>query len=359
MRRSLKRFLSKPWVRRVVVGLSLAYPVTLLAAALVFRFVGERWWVSGVVMFLPRLAFALPLLVLVPLLFVLGERRVLHAQAVSVLLVLFPLMGFVLPGPAPATSGPVLRLLSFNVNSLFAGPEQVFREIVAHAPDVVLVQESSGEAKFEELFRGRYPFVETSTQFLVASRWPVATTSPERLSYEGRSRSPRFMRHVIRTPAGPVTFYNVHPLSPRESFYELRGNDGFRKELRSGRIFSGSAASVIEANAGLRRLQIETIARLASEESGPVVVAGDLNQPDPSPLTGGTLGELRDAFREGGWGFGYTFPASEFKARRTPKIPWMRLDRVLLRGPIATKRFAVGCEGVSDHRCVIADLARP
>ncbi|HEX6272901.1 MAG TPA: hypothetical protein VFZ53_07675, partial [Polyangiaceae bacterium] len=122
MRRPLKRFLSKPWVRRLVVGLSLAYPVTLLVAALVFRFVGERWWVSGVVMFLPRLAFALPLLVLVPLLVVLGERRVLYAQAASVLLVLFPLMGFVLPGPAPATSGPVLRLLSFNVNSLFAGP---------------------------------------------------------------------------------------------------------------------------------------------------------------------------------------------------------------------------------------------
>lgn len=341
-----------------MLALAVLYPVGLVVLVLLFRFVGERWWVTAIAIFLPRIGFGLPLVVLVPALLWLRERRWLWSQAVALLVLVFPLMGLVLPAPGPSAGPNGFRLLSFNVDSSQSGKQEVFQRIVDANPDVVLLQESTDGSLLHELFKKRYPHVEVSTQFLVASRFPiVATTSPKRIDYEGRDRSPRFLRHVIRTPLGPVTFFNVHPVSPRDNFYELRGRAGFTRELRSGRFFAGAAAPTIASNAGLRALQIETFGKMASGENGPVVLAGDVNQPDPSPLVENELGAFRDGFREGGWGFGYTFPASQFKGRRTPKVPWMRLDRILLRGPIVATRFSVGCAGVSDHLCVVADLA--
>jgi len=354
----LKRFFSKRWVQRLVFALAIAYPACLAAVAISFRFVGERFWVLAAAMFLPRIGFGLPLVVLVPLLVALGNRRLLALQGLSLLVLVFPLMDFVPPGPGPSAKKPGFRLLSFNVNSSASGRDGVFSAIAALDPDVLVLQETTDFSKLDELVRRRFPTVELSTQFLIASRWPIrSTTEPPRIAYRDRERSPRFLRHVIDTPLGPVTLYNVHPLSPRESFYDLRGESGMKNELRSGRIFSGPAADSFAANSALRALQIRTFARMASKETGPVVVAGDLNQPGPSPLLSGELGAFRDAFREAGWGFGYTFPGAAFKGRRTPKVPWMRLDRIFLRGPIAATRFVTACAGVSDHLCVAADIA--
>ena len=309
-------------------------------------------------MFLPRLVLALPLVVLLPLLFILRDRRLLALQGVSLLALVFPLMGVVLPGPGPSAGRAGFRLMSFNVNSSFSGREAVFAEITAQAPDVVVLQENTDFSKLDELLRSRYPVVELSTQFVIASRWPVRSTmEPPRLEYLERDRSPRFLRYTIETPLGVVTLFNVHPLSPRESFYDLRGEAGLRKELTSGRLLAGSAAASFEANSGLRKLQIETFGRMASRTDGKVIVAGDFNQPDPSRVLSDELGSFRDAFREAGWGFGYTFPGAAFKGRRTPKVPWMRLDRILLRGPLVATSFATRCAGVSDHLCVVADIA--
>jgi endonuclease/exonuclease/phosphatase (EEP) superfamily protein YafD len=356
---SVTRFFKRPWLRRSVVVLSVAYPVALLITLVLFRFVGEGWWVTSVAMFLPRVAFGLPLLVLVPALLLLREYRLLASQVVALFLLVFPLMGFVLPGPSPAASNKGFRLLSFNVNSSATGRDAVFAEIALQNADIVLLQESTEWSELHELLKRRYPAVVVSTQFLVASRWPVlSTTDPPRLAYGPDQRSPRFLRHVIQTPLGNVTFYNVHPLSPRENFYALRGDRGFTRELRSGRLFAGAAAKTVEDNAALRALQIRAFAEMAVRDEGPVVIAGDINQPDPSPLVAEHLADFRDAFRTGGWGFGYTFPGAAFKGRRTPKRPWMRLDRIFMRGPITATRVTVACDGVSDHWCVVADLAK-
>jgi endonuclease/exonuclease/phosphatase family metal-dependent hydrolase len=36
----------------------------------------------------------------------------------------------------------------------------------------------------------------------------------------------------------------------------------------------------------------------------------------------------------------------------------MRIDRILTSHDLVFTRFAVGCEGASDHLCVVADVAR-
>jgi vancomycin resistance protein VanJ len=334
-----------------VIVLAVAYPAALIVTAMVMRLIGEGWWVSGVALYLPRIGFALPLPVIVPLLFVFRLRRLLWTQLVALLVILFPLMGLVLPWPTLSHKDvPTLRLLSFNVNSGFEGNEKIDAYLREFSPDIIVLQEVGWEAdKLAGVLRDRYPAVEAGGQFIVASRFPILeVTDPDRLPYFGRMRSPRFMRYLVDGPLGRFVLYNVHPVSPRGVFYELRGR-GLRREILSGHIFSGDKAFDMQENSSLRALQIQAVADLAARDTYPVVLAGDLNLPGLSSVFAKNLSAYQDGFARGSSGFGYTFPS---------RRPWMRLDRVLAGEQMRFVEFQVGCKGASDHLCVVADLQR-
>lgn len=330
------------WLGAVIV----AYPVCLAVVAGLLHFVGEAHWATTIGLYLPAVGYLVPALPL-GLLAAWLNPRLLLAPVVGAGIALVPLMGFRWTLGA-AEDGPHLRVLSYNVDTLSGGVEAVVEQIRVHDVDLVLLQESDyDEEKLIELLQRAYPHVERSTQFVLASRFPVReTTKPRRLRYFEDLRSPRFLRYLIETPLGALAVYNVHPLSPRDSLSVVRG-EGLRRELVSGRLFRGVHRRVIEANTGLRALQIETVGRMAREESVPVIVAGDLNLPSPSPLLRRSLGFLQDGFAAAGRGFGYTFPT---------KRPFLRLDRVMVSEDLRVTRFEVGCGRVSDHHCVIADL---
>src|SRR5436190_13621073 len=150
------------WAPRTIAVLAMGYPMLLLLAILLLRFVGEAWWVTDVGLYLPRLPLALPLPFLALALWLCGRRRLLLTQLVAAVLLLFPLMGLVLPWPARAHAGaPRMRVLSYNVNSAYGGLDRILAEVDRFAPDVVLLQElfSNGEAAAARL-RGRYPVVQ-------------------------------------------------------------------------------------------------------------------------------------------------------------------------------------------------------
>jgi vancomycin resistance protein VanJ len=338
-------------LRLVVRTLGVAYPVSLLAVALLLRFVGEGFWLTTFALYLPRIGFALPLPFVAGGLFFCRMRRLLWLQAASILLVVFPLMGFVVPWRAAKDlNAPTLRVLSFNVDSGFGGAEAIVEQIDRYSPDVVLLEESGNPEAFNRVLESRYPTVVVSGQFVVATRYGIsATVEPDRLPYYGQLRSPRFIRQVLESPLGPIVFYTVHPISPREALFAVRGENGLRKEVLSGRVFASAAAPLIGINAGLRTLQIQTIAEAAARETGPVVIAGDTNLPGLSRTLHRYLSGYEDAFAKAGWGFGYTFPTNKWR-------PWMRIDRILTNDRLRAVRFEVGQGKLSDHRCVVADL---
>jgi vancomycin resistance protein VanJ len=348
----MKSALIKTWLRRGVVLLAVLYPIALAAVIIAMRFVGERWWATGAALYLPRIGFALPLVLLVPVLAVLRLRGLLALQLLSLVLVVFPLMGFVLPGVGDSSrSGSGFRLLTYNINSALGGEDKIVEEIERYSPDVVLFQEIGGsEGALTKRLSATYPTIRASGQFLIASRFPVVSSSvPARLPFYGVLRSPRFVQQVLDTPLGKIAVYNVHPISPREGLIVLRGQ-GLRREALSGRLLFGLNAWALRANNGLRNLQIQAIGELADHEPYPVVIAGDTNLPTLSGILFRHLSAYRDAFAEAGWGLGYTFPTNRRKGA------WMRLDRILFRGPLRAVHVEVGKSRASDHRCVVADL---
>jgi endonuclease/exonuclease/phosphatase (EEP) superfamily protein YafD len=335
---------------RAVAAIAVLYPLLLLCLAAAFRFIGERWWVTGVGLYLPRALFAAPLPFILVALAGMRLHRLLWTQVVAVLLIAFPLMGLVLPWPTLARSAPSVRVLSYNVNSGFGGARNVVDEIERYSPDIVLLQEVGPSEPIASMLREKYPTVDAVNQFILATRYPVLTVvDPNKIEYHGRSRSPRFVRQVLDTPLGHVVFYNVHPLSPREVFYALRGQ-GLRREILSGRLFSSSNTTVFQANAGLRALQVQDFAVASRRETDPVVVAGDTNLPGLSYVFACNLSAYQDGFEKAGWGFGYTFP--------TTRSPWMRIDRILASEQLRFVRFVTGSSRSSDHVAVVADLQR-
>jgi endonuclease/exonuclease/phosphatase (EEP) superfamily protein YafD len=339
----------RPSFVRGVQVVALAYMVAIAVVTVLLAAVGERWWVTLVGLYMPRVVLGAPLPFLVAALWGVRSWRLLGAQAASLLLLLFPVLGLTLPSPAPSRKEPSLRVLSYNVNSTYFGLDAVVAEIDRHRPDVVLLQEIGSPGELATAMRARYPTVIVDGQFLTASRYAVASEmDPEKLPFHGRQRSPRFLEQTLGTPLGPVAFFALHPISPREELYGLR--HGWRQRLLSGHIFSDDVGRRAEENAGLRDLQIQTVAEAASKEPGPVVLAGDTNLPGLSGTYRRYLSRFQDGFTRAGWGFGYTFPSEHNKR------PWMRIDRIMANDALVFTGFHVGSAGPSDHLPVVADM---
>ncbi len=347
MRARLKR-----WFATLIVACGVGYPLALLCVIGSLWFVGERWWVTGFALYLPRVLFAVPLPLLVLALALLRRKRLMRLQVVSLLLVLFPLMGLSVAWPRHVSdTTPKLRILQYNVNSCYGGADQVAAEILAQAPDVAFVQElpSWRRAELQTALAEHYPHVYGISEFMVASAYPIVSVEEAReLEYEKKLLPARLVKYVIDTSLGRVAFFSLHPISPRSDFRHTRAG-GLSKEIKSGRLFERALHVDMQRTSRLRALQIHAAVAWARAESKPAVLLGDTNVPHLSAVRHDLLSAFYDGFSQVGFGFGNTFPA---------RFPWMRLDLILASEQLRFLSFDVGTSQASDHRCVVADVAR-
>ena len=336
-------------IKRALVALAISYPLALLAVLGLLAWVGENHWLTTLALYVPRLPLLAPLPLLSVALLIVRRKALLWTQALALVILLFPLMGFVLPWRPARADAFTFRVFSLNASNGQFGYELIGREILRIRPDVAFLQEAVHAPELIETLEAHYPYVDHDDQFIVASRFPIEErTDPERLSYRGRQRGARYRRYRLTTPLGPMAFYSVHPASPRGvlNMHRFRGIFG---RLRRGELFEGDPAEDVGYNTGHRALQVEAFAKGARAESLPVVIVGDTNLPGLSKTFRRNLSEFQDGFVAAGSGFGYTFPA---------KYPWMRIDRVLVSQGLRVVSFGVDCKGASDHLCVTAEIQR-
>jgi endonuclease/exonuclease/phosphatase (EEP) superfamily protein YafD len=343
------------WWVTAARAVAVAYVAALLVVIVGFRALGERWWVTQVGLYLPRVGFGLPLPFVVLALLVARSYRWLVTPVLALVLLVFPLMGLHLPGSRSASAAAHrLRIFTFNIAE---GGRAEIADIVARAragdADLIVFQET--DRVDTELFRTSLEgyFFDKTDQFVLASRFPIEERffPPRFPSPDGTpARSRRFVRYRIAAPGGPIHFYNVHPVSPRDALQDLRG-EGIRYQVTSGRIFHPPTGE-INANTALRVAQLAAVAEDAAASPYPVLIAGDTNVPQLSWAFGHSLGRYHDAFAEVGSGFGYTFPA----VGKSPA--WLRIDRVLADDHFRFLSCAVVPDRLSDHFAVTADVER-
>ncbi len=251
---------------------------------------------------------------------------VLSASAAIVVAAEAPL--FRSHGASFAPSAP-FRVMSFNTWSENADDRGIARVVAAQRPDVLLLQEIPPDVfgrVVERLQGGReggalqWAYAPDLMQGVI-SRFPVESRAS--LEDEGQTQEV-----VLRTPAGRVTVFNVHPLR----------TGGWRHRYRE-------IAALLEDH--------------VLRERGPVILAGDLNAPDASDLYALVARHLRNAHREAGAGFGFTYPSPSVRwAGFLPLPPLVRIDHVFFGdGLVAVRAGTIEDSGGSDHRPVFADLA--
>ena len=300
----------------------------------------ERWWLGSLNLYLPQWLWAVPGAVVLAVT-ALAAWRWAWVPLLALGWVFGPVMGWCgYGGSAPAESGGTrLRVMTYNVKwGSRDGGAGAVGDIARFHPDLIQMQDSGGvmQGAIGRALAGWN--VQTSGQFLVASRLPLTPLEDRDLSFD--SHPHHCVRYQMQVGGQAVTVYNVHLLSPREGLVAARHTQ------------SGDG---MEANADARLWQARRLSDMVALERGPVLLTGDLNAPTQSLVCRRLFGAgLRDAFSESGVGYGYTYGAFTRVGR-----PYVRIDHILASAAWRLTGCRVGNATGSDHCPVIADLALP
>lgn len=287
----------------------------------------------------------LPSLVIVPL--SLWRRRwlMLLMSLPAMLVFLLSYGGFFLPRSMPVKSvAQPLHFLTYNVHAESIHVQPMLDVIRAAEADVIALQEVSpamAEALAAHL-SDRYPYQALHPNFVnpiwgqgVLSRYPIVEDEYWHISLGHQ-------RVKIDRDGSPLVLYNVHPVHP------FRLHEGWLFDMQPHRV------------------EVDEILRRVARDTGDVIVAGDFNMSDQDYDYQRLARRFGDAYREVGWGLGFTFPdfshvhtlPFEVPLATTVGRPLARIDFIFHSDelqPLAARVWPTS--GGSDHRPVIAEFA--
>ena len=325
--------------------------ILLVAITIMTRFGADRWWFGALNLYLPHMVWAVPGVLLL-LAMVMVNRRWIWAPALCVVWVFGPLMGLCWSlKTSPQPDDILLRVMTCNVKFGKHDISSLIADIDRYHPDVILLQDATGllQTPFREYFLNWQ--VTEFGQYIIACRFPLDDAEVEWINFPGQVENQSCLRCRLRIAGTEITLYNVHFLSPREAL-------NLAPAALRNPPFRDFAANQLENSATSRLIQARTLSKLLLRETGPVIVAGDLNAPDDS-LVCATLRSagLRDAFAEKGRGYGYTYGHFLLPQRfPLPRFSFIRIDHIMMSSHMEAMRSWTGTADASDHRPVFADL---
>ncbi|MEM8862042.1 MAG: endonuclease/exonuclease/phosphatase family protein, partial [Chloroflexota bacterium] len=106
--------------------------------------------------------------------------------------------------------------------------------------------------------------------------------------------------------------------------------------------------------------EIYFLQQQAEAVDGPVVILGDFNMSDQSHSYKELSAEFGDAFRDGGWGLGFTYPNYRPVLGHEIETPLLRIDYIFYDEAMQIEQADVKCfEGGSDHCALQAIFELP
>lgn len=329
------------------------YLVILVVLSVLNHAGADRWWFGALNQYLPQMIWAIPGMIVAAISLKVAWRWT-WVPLLGIVWVAVSLMGFCwplhaatkLPGSLP------LRVMTWNVK--YGSHDKlalmtIMNEIDRNNPSVVLLQDASGMLSG---ILGDYFStwnVCSEGQYIIASRLPLSLLPVKKISVSGGESF--CIRTELQLSGTVIALYNVHFRSPRDGLDSMRVVKENPKDLPN-------AIQKLEDNVKARLIQVRTLQELVRQDSGPVIIAGDLNSPDASQVCA-TLRDtgLHDAFAEGGKGYGYTYGHFLLQNRfPSQTISWMRIDHIMMSSQFHSRNCWVGTGRASDHRPVIADL---
>ena len=332
-----------------VCGSAVAYLGCVIVLLLLFRLVGERWWLLWPALYMPPQLTLLPLLLLVPLGLLLCPLALL-ANAVTIAVIARVYMGFNLPLGTPPRSGPGLVVMTCNMGQRNSAQLTPFVE--SEDPDIIALQDSPNRGG---AYARQYPdrHVQACGEFVLISRLPIRSAAPVADSlWQGRARAARF---ELEWEGKALLVYAVHMPTPRRELRRLMGVGLLKEWVRSRGWFGTDAKLAVGPNLASRLCLVRALHHVIASDERPTIVAGDLNMPHWGYMYRLMTDGLRDAHAESGWRCGFTFPG----VTRNPLTlygPWLRLDYVLCSRSLRPSAVTVEPASRAQHRAVAARL---
>lgn len=330
-----------------------AYLVILFVLTVLNQLGADRWWFGAFNLYLPQVIWAIPGIVIAAITIILA-RNLTWMPLLGVAWTAVSLMGFCWPVHALRVSpgSQSLRVMTWNVKygrHAKLALTTIMNEIESNKPSVVLLQDAGG--MLNGVLGDYFSTWNTRSegQFIVASKLPLGALRVKKGSIPGNDYT--CVRTELQLGGTAVALYNVHFESPREGLNSMR-------VVRKNPGYLPNAIQKLEDNVKARFVQVRALQEYVRQETGPVIIAGDLNSPDASEVCA-TLRDagLHDAFAEGGKGYGYTY-GHLLLQNRFPghSISWMRIDHIMMSSQFKSQKSWTGTGRASDHRPVIADL---
>jgi vancomycin resistance protein VanJ len=241
-----------------------------------------------------------------------------------------------------------VRVMTYNIKIMSATQQRanvqaLALEVARHDPDILVMQDAEGLliGRGEPAGYGGPVFglahVYASGQYVVASRFALRDCGTAPMGSGADNH--RYLRCDVDVRGVELNLVTAHFQSPRA------GLNAARREGLDG-------ADDWQRNHAARLQQARGLARDLAGSRRPLVLAGDLNAPQSSPVIGSVLAAgLRDAFTSAGRGYGYSHGHSLRNG-----FDLLRIDHVLVSADIGVMSCFTGGSGASEHRPVIADL---
>ncbi len=310
------------WLR----GLCGAQVVLVVLVGGLGDLVGERHWLTTLFAYAPMFPLCLPLLLLLPLALLVGDRRAMGLIALSVLPLPW-LLGFVGWRRSAGTKEPIrLSVLTYNIRHGDLGPEKIAAALRTEGADVVCLQEVSGFQKSPDplpILRKALPgwSIERRGEVAIASRHPLVDV------------------HVIS--------YGIPELGRVALSARVKGIRVVCAHLATGLTTETigtrrrNLPTYLAKTATIREAQVRVLLDTIASEPGPVVLCGDFNTPPRGFLYHTLQGTLTDSFAATGSGLGYSF--------RLNRLAAWRIDYIWARGLTPTSATVLPWR-VSDHK---------
>lgn len=360
--------------------------VVYLAACLSPYLNPADWWPFGF------FGLVFPYLLLIMILFLVGwllarskwvwvsvVALVLSWKNIGSVFAFHPFLSFDKEKKAPGA----LRVMTWNIKG-FAPPEEgvikkesriahrerIFSVIAEYNPDIIAIQEfySIESVKwFNNLtylrkmgydyyyFPGDFQRYRTNySGTAIFSKYPIIDSAKTDMPQEKGDNVEGFLRADIVYNRDTISVFTGHLQSYRfmpedySNLSKIRNNP----EERIGA--SKSIVKKMRTAFKKRAVQTNIIRQQLDESKLPEVFCGDLNDVPNTYSYFSVKSDKKDAFTEGGWGFGQTFYS--FSSRVMQRISTLRIDYIF-----ADPRFTITqCTRVtvilSDHIPVVADL---
>lgn len=326
-----RRQMARRVLMNAYIALVGAYGLNVTALLLLRAVVGERWSIIGLFNSYLHLLI-LPAVILLPLSLILRRRWLVIELAAPFFFFISTYGGQFLPrSVAVPDNVSRLKLLSYNIQKDNQQVDQMLRIIRDADADIVAIQELTpwlSDAAEEQLaqtypYRALHPQSDYSGQGIL-SKFPLANDEFWQINLGHQ-------RVDVDWNGQTIGLFNVHPMHP------IRG-------LR----FDGQS----------RAEEIDDVLRRAEAVNTPLLIVGDFNMTNLSDDYARVTARYEDAYKNVGWGMGFTFPnfATAFHVKYFPPIA--RIDYIFHDANFKPVEVYVGVDsGGSDHFPIYATLA--